>query len=170
MGTQQQIRLRRWAWNRRWRFFSRLEVWTLSWKTLRSLKIFKQIWSHFRKISVSVMWKLDWEVEKSQIIMCGRNVRNDKMNLDNASGDSKWVDSDYLGGRVKETWWEKGDAVAVSGLDDWASSSTIHPGIKEKSLVRSGEGVLDLLCSLGIQVKISNRLLLYGSGPSGFVM
>ena len=35
--------------------------------------------------------------------MCGRNVRNDKMNLDNASGDSKQVDSNYLGGRVKET-------------------------------------------------------------------
>lgn len=30
------------------------------------------------------------------------------MNLDNASGDSKWVDSDYLEGRVKRPDETKG--------------------------------------------------------------
>lgn len=91
------------------------------------------------------MWKINWKVAK-QIGICGSNVvRNYKLNLDIASEDSKqWLDSDYLGDNER-----KGSSHGV-----WIGWFTTHPGVKEKSPVRNGDGLLDLLCSLGIQVKI----------------
>lgn len=65
----------------------------------KALKIFKQKDHSFGNV------KNGLEGSKTLIRICGSNVvRNYKLNLDNASGDSKkWIYSDYLAGRVKKT-------------------------------------------------------------------
>lgn len=53
----------------------------------------------------------------------------------------------------------------MSGLGHGTNNSTTHSKIEEKWPVRNRDGILDLLCPWGIQVKISNRLLFCESEP-----